>query len=236
MFRRKLFTIPFYTASASAICTATAGTYYYQTSLKKVDEPSSVPSWSLLQTLKSPSGDGDQIYRDCFSIRVPKSQLSLPTSPADQEALLVKYVGAFYTSPVFKLERFLINLFSKSSPETQPETDQDILSKEFQLGDTVASNSYTVTTRDPNQMELKFSLQKGVIDGSSWLAIEEPQAHEGAYTFWFGTAIYPADKELPDFDSRFKSNNMEVRFHKIYSRVLIDMAVKKLVSMYPTNS
>ncbi|ORY00779.1 hypothetical protein K493DRAFT_390705 [Basidiobolus meristosporus CBS 931.73] len=235
MFRRKLFTIPLYGASAIGLGAVSAGMYYNQSALKKVNEFSGVPSWSSLHSLKGPLNNKtaeEQIYLDSFSIQVPQSQLSTPHSTADQDRLLSNYARAFYTSPVFKFERFLLGLF-KGSSQTPPETDKDILSKKFQVGDVVAVETYQVSKRDSNQIEFKFSLQKDVIDGSSWLAVQEPETEGGAYTFWFGTAIYPANKELADFESRFKSDNLEARFHKLYSRVLIDMAVKKLASMYP---
>ncbi|ORX96183.1 hypothetical protein K493DRAFT_407314 [Basidiobolus meristosporus CBS 931.73] len=233
MFRRKLFTIPLYAASAVGVGAVSAGVYYHQSALKKVEEFPGVPSWSSLRSLKGPLNSKtaeEQIYLDSFSIQVPQSQLSIPRSAADRDALLNSYARAFYTSPVFKLERLLLGWF-KSSTQTPPETDKDILAKKFQVGDVVAVETYTVVKRDSNQVEFKFSLQKDVIDGTSWLAVQEPETEDGAYTFWFGTAIYPAAEELAEFESRFKSDNFEARFHKLYSRVLIDMAVKKLASI-----
>ncbi|ORX95531.1 hypothetical protein K493DRAFT_407582 [Basidiobolus meristosporus CBS 931.73] len=165
-------------------------------------------------------------------LQIPASQLSLPDG-TDPDALLVHYARAFYTSPIFKLERLILRLsppaFLRSSVHRiNHDTDQEILTKSFQIGDTVASNVFTVADRDSKQLELHFTLDDGKVLGASWLAAEGPkpvggidgnvQAHgedeqKKYYTFWFGSTLAPAE------DSSLRKTTGSR--HKMYNGVIV---------------
>ncbi|KAK9764815.1 hypothetical protein K7432_007377 [Basidiobolus ranarum] len=265
MAHQRLLSTPLYAVSAISVGTVSAIAYFYQRALNRVHSTTHRPDWSFLNYVKTEtenltSQEQSNFYRDSFKIRVPRSQLALPPLQADSDTLLLRYARAFYTSPLFKLERLILRLTSARgfrAPGQQVndnivETDQDILAREFQVGDTVASEVFTVTGREWNQIGLRFTLSHGKILGTSWLAVAGPETivkeldgetslvksdEEEYYTFWFGTVLVPAGTtSAASLGSKFSSNSLTIQLHKLYSRMLLDMAVRNLAWMQQKQS
>ncbi|ORX97635.1 hypothetical protein K493DRAFT_300356 [Basidiobolus meristosporus CBS 931.73] len=164
----RLLLTPLFTVSTASVGTLSAIAYFYGRALGRIHSLASGPNWSLINTSKrfqapdSAPQNHPQYYRDTFQLRMPASRLSI-TKGLDPDSLLVHYARAFYTSPIFKLERLILRfsppsfLRSSVSPGNHG-TDQTILKKSFQIGDTVAFNVFTVANRDSKQLELHFTL------------------------------------------------------------------------------
>lgn len=148
-----------------------------------------------------------QAYTDCFVTELPRA------------AGLAEYVEAFYTTPLFKLERALLGLFAR-----RPATD----AQARQLGQGVVSrfSAWSVEARDADQILLcDFS-------GStrSWLMCEPAgDAARPATRLYFGSAVVPrrgsAEAGKPAFGFAFHALQ---RFHLAYSRALLRAAQARL--------
>ena len=141
-------------------------------------------------------------YTDCFTATVP--------GRVTQAA----YVEAFYTTPLFKLERLVLAVLV-----ARPSTDAQ--ARSLAAGETETFAAWTVEAREPDQVLLCDFL------GStrSWLMSAADPASETT-TFWFGSAIVPrkgAARPGPGFRAL-------VPFHRLYARALLRAAVRGLKS------
>ncbi|MDI4633539.1 hypothetical protein J7U46_10815 [Pelomonas sp. V22] len=143
-------------------------------------------------------------YTDCYA-----TEMALPISHAD-------FVEAFYTTPLFKLERLILALLLG-----RPASDAQ--ARELAKGRLDRFAAWTVEGRAENQL-LLCDFQSRT---RSWLMVEA--AADGRSTrLFFGSAV------VPKLDRRSGERRMGAAFvallgfHKLYSRLLLRAAVARL--------
>jgi hypothetical protein len=145
-------------------------------------------------------------YTDCYTV-----ELAWPVTQPE-------YVEAFYTSAVFKVERWLIARFL-SRPST------DIEARELGAGISSTFAAWSVEQRSPAQLLVAAGRTR------SWL-MAVPAQRSGHLTarLYFGTAVLPGGN--PDSGGsrmpwQFKAL---LGFHRVYSRILLAAACRKLAA------
>ena len=167
---------------------------------------------AAIRTCELPDGallsrySGSGAYADCYV-----AEIAGAVSHAE-------YVEAFYTSPVFKLERFILRLLV-----FRPSTDAQ--ARQLARGELDAFAAWSVEGRAPNQLLLcDFT-------GStrSWLMVAGAGSGESASTrLFFGSAVVPARSSTSgrrNFGLLFRAL---LGFHKLYSRTLLGAAQWRL--------
>jgi len=143
-------------------------------------------------------------YADCYCASVP-----MTITHSD-------FVFAFYTSWVFKLERWILRL-----AVNRPSSDED--ARQLALGVDVDFAAWSIEARAERQL-LMCDLSGRT---RSWLMTMSSE--EGSNTvLYFGSAVVPR----PDGNSGKRGLGMALRlllgFHKLYSRVLLAAAISRL--------
>lgn len=168
-----------------------------------ITEP--LPEKALLARYKPE--DSSQGYTDCFAVAL------------NQNIELSDYIEAFYTSPVFKLERTILRLVGKSSTNAQ--------AKELAQGNRASFAAWRVEDRTPEQILLCDFMGKT----RSWLMTETDPTTQQA-TLYFGSAVvFPAQTSNQRSNSVKKPLGFSLmsRLHVIYSKVLLNAAYRKLI-------
>lgn len=146
-------------------------------------------------------------FTDCYYIDIPR-----PVS-------LQEYILAFYTTPIFKIERLILALFARTPAN---ENDAVELSKDN-------SNRFSIWT-----VESRLAEQILLCDFSnktrSWLMLVPLKGNEQNYTrLYFGSVVIPSGVSKngkPSFGILF---HLLGGFHQIYSRVLLKSAIAHLL-------
>jgi hypothetical protein len=138
------------------------------------------------------SGD----YTDCYSIRLPQP-VSLPA-----------FMHAFYTTPVFRLERWILAALLKL-----PSTDEEAAA--VAQGRATRFAAWTVEAREADQAILAAGRTR------SWFMVAA-DSPGGPTRLYFGSAIVRA--EPGKLGSQFSALLL---FHKVYSRVLLRVAARR---------
>ena len=152
--------------------------------------PCPLPDGSLLGRYQA-----DGSYADCYAALVSGT------------VTLERYIAAFYNSPAFRLERWLLGAVLGRGADAG---DVDRLAR----GVTTRFAAWSVEGRDQDQILLCDFQGKT----RSWLKVEP--AGEGTRLL-FGSAVVPAQTWL----DRVLFNAL-LGFHRIYSRVLLASAAK----------
>ncbi len=169
-------------------------------------KPGPVPESCLLKTYRGgakPEAWGR--YCDYFSVRIERA------------VTLQEFIYAFYTTPVFKLERFLIRVFAKL-----PSTDEQ--ARQLAAGSLARFAAWTVAERTESQLLLADIREQT----RSWLAVSVVNTGGAAQTllqFGSGIASRPSDSGESSIGSGFK---WLLRFHLLYSKVLLRSAKRRL--------
>jgi hypothetical protein len=138
-------------------------------------------------------------YADCFFANL------------DHAVSLPEFVTAFYTTQTFRLERWLLARLLG-----MPSTDEDARALAQGRADTFAA--WRVEARESDQILLAAGRTR------SWLRVEPAPGPSGpATTLFFGSAVVP--RRHGGLGWQFQGL---LGFHKLYSRVLIGAAVRKL--------
>ncbi|WP_422010977.1 hypothetical protein [Roseateles sp.] len=156
-----------------------------------------VPPTSLLGRLAAERNS----FADAYRLMLPRS------------VSLAEFVEAFYTTRLFKLERWLI------ARTGRPSTDADI--RALAQGEDRRMAAWTVEAREGDEMLMHED--SGVT--RSWFKAE---AGEGGTTLWFGSAFMPRRREeggQPRFGWLFHAL---LGFHRAYSRALLGAAARRL--------
>jgi hypothetical protein len=163
-----------------------------------------LPPQALLRRYSGKDG-----YTDCYFLDVPGA-----VTQAD-------YIAAFYTTWVFKLERALLSWFA-SRPST------DVQAHELAHAQRTSFAAWTVESREDDQLLLCDFLG----NTRSWLMTVP--ASEGVSTrLFFGSAVVArVDRRTGDRKMGFTFRAL-LGFHKIYSRVLLAAAARRLRSLAP---
>jgi hypothetical protein len=130
-----------------------------------------------------------------------------------------EYVEAFYTTPVFKLERLLLR-WLVSKPST------DVQARQLALGTLSAFAAWNVERRAADQVLLSDFTGRT----KSWLMVVavENSGAQLSTRLYFGSAVIPVIHKKsgrPTLGFTFRSL---LGFHKIYSRVLLHAARLRL--------
>jgi hypothetical protein len=129
-------------------------------------------------------------YKDAFDIPKPQTK---------ENNELEHYIRAFYTSPLFKLERFIISLTGNHV------TDDYINNLRFKVGDKLIL--WEVIGRKDN--EVLFRWKYGSANGLTWLSVKDNKLQ-------FGSGV------------GHDVNLVAAMAHRLYSRLLIYSASKNL--------
>ncbi len=160
--------------------------------------PTELPEATLLAQLRSQG-----CYADCFSLAVPFA--------VTQAA----FVEAFYTTPLFKSERLLLQLLAGARS-----TDSQALA--LAHGTITSFAVWSVTQRTDNELLLTDKTGRT----SSWLMVGPEATHDRPSTrLFFGSSIKPKRNprpgEAPKFSGLFQAL---LGLHNLYSRKLLEAA------------
>ena len=144
-------------------------------------------------------------YTDCYAIEMP---------------LLVtqdQFVEAFYTSSIFKVERWLLAKFL-----SRPSTDAE--ARRLAIGALSTFAVWSVERREPDQILLAAGRTR------SWLMVSPVQATGTGTKLYFGSAVVPnraSGSEASGMGWQFRAL---LGFHRAYSRALLASARRKLAT------
>lgn len=151
--------------------------------------------------LKAYAGSG--AYTDCYAVVLPRVITQ------------VEYVEAFYTTPVFKVERWLIAKFL-SRPST------DVQAQQLAQGGLNSFAAWSVEQRTSNELVLSAGRTR------SWLMASHAPGL-GSTKLYFGSAVVPrrgaAATARSGMGWQFKAM---LGFHRLYSRILLGAACRRL--------
>ena len=164
--------------------------------------PGQLPANALLASYQQQG-----VYTDCFCVDVPRA-----VSQAE-------FVEAFYTTRLFKVERFIL-----SALVSKPSTDQQ--ARQLAAGDTQAFAAWSVEGRSANQLLLCDFLGRT----RSWLmSAADAGSNPGGTRLYFGSAFLPK----VDRSSGRTTYGVEFHalkgFHRFYSRALLRAAQSRLL-------
>ena len=166
-------------------------------------DPSPLPAGALLDTYVLAGA-----YTDCFT-----TELSRLVSHA-------QFVEAFYTTAVFKLERWLLGTFM-----ARPSTDKQ--AQELASGSSGVFAAWSVEKRAPNQVLLAAGRTR------SWLMTAPlPGEASGSTRLYFGSAVVPR-RGTAKLGWQFTAL---LGFHKLYSRVLLWAAQSRLAKVHAASA
>lgn len=128
------------------------------------------------------------------------------------------YVEAFYTTPIFKVERFILRwLASRHSTDLQ--------ARELASGKRDQFAAWTVESRAADQLLMCDYLGRT----RSWLmCAESPQAGARCTRLYFGSAVVPHHVSASGQGRLNWLFRSLMGFHRLYSRTLLRAAVSRL--------
>ncbi|MBI4985926.1 MAG: hypothetical protein HZC24_11480 [Rhodocyclales bacterium] len=148
----------------------------------------------------------DGAYTDCYYMDMPRA------------VSMAEYIGAFYTSPLFKIERHILALFAG-----KPSSDSG--AKELALGQAERFAAWSVEGRAANQLLLCDFLGRT----RSWLmAVPLAQAPSDATRLYFGSAVVPNSRTASGKASFGFAFHALFGFHRLYTRALMRAARSQL--------
>ena len=140
-------------------------------------------------------------YTDCYAVVLPRVVTQS------------EFVEAFYTTAVFKLERWLIARFlSRPSTDTQ--------ARRLAQGGLGTFATWSVEQREPDQLVLAAGRTRSWLMASANLGSGLPGT-----TLYFGSAIVLRRDGSGAMGWQFRAL---LGFHKLYSRVLLSAAGRRL--------
>jgi hypothetical protein len=159
--------------------------------------PCELPPGALLQRYRAAG-----TYWDCYCIDISRT------------VSLAEYVQAFYTTPLFKLERLILKWLV-----SRPSTDEQ--ARLLGVGSLAAFAAWTVEARDANQLLLCDLFGRT----RSWLLVTPVASGDGKSSrLYFGSAVTPRLDRRTGRMTRGSSYNALLGFHKLYSRLLLTAA------------
>ena len=146
-------------------------------------------------------------YTDCWSVEL------------DRRVTHAEYVEAFYTTWVFRLERWIL-AFGVSRPST------DDQARGLAHGHVDAFAAWTVEARAPDQLLMCDYVGRT----RSWLMVSDGDA-PGRVRLWFGSAVVAVAVDDRQTGERRLGATYEalLGFHKLYSRILLRAARARLI-------
>jgi len=140
---------------------------------------------------------------------------------ADRAVSLAEYVEAFYTTPLFRLERTILRFVA-----SRRSSDADV--RRLARGDADSFAAWTVEGRATDQLLLADFTGRT----KSWLCVV-PMAGAGAQgtRLYFGSAVVPKRGDGTESGGLGFVFTSLLGFHKLYSRALLGAARSRLASM-----
>lgn len=168
-------------------------------------QPCEVPLNSLLRQYKDKPG-----FADCYVAQVP----GLVTQQA--------FIEAFYTSPLFKVERTILEYLA-----SRPATDAD--AKALAGGTAARFSAWGIEAQSSSELLLADFTGRT----RSWLmAAPATGADQQARTLlYFGSAVVPHSSHGSQTQSMGWLFYALMGFHRLYSRLLLSAASKRLRSL-----
>lgn len=165
-----------------------------------------VPASSLLRVYRDgPDPVAWDEFSDCFVVTI------------DGQVSLSEFVFAFYTSPVFKLERLILRLVKL------PSTDED--ARQLAEGERDTFAAWQVVQRTETQLLLCDVFGRT----RSWLAVTSPpMGGESCTVLQFGSGIAAGINVATGRRKKSLGFRLLGRFHTVYSRVLLSAAKGRL--------
>lgn len=160
--------------------------------------PCDLPAGALLRRY---AGRG---YTDCWTIEL------------DRRVTHAEYVEAFYTTSIFRLERWIL-AFGVSRPSS------DDQARSLARGEIDAFAAWTVEARAPDQLLMCDYLGRT----RSWLMMSDGDA-PGRVRLWFGSAVVAVDDARTGERRLGSMYDALLGFHKLYSRILLGAARARL--------
>lgn len=150
-------------------------------------------------------------YTDCYTTEIPR-RITFP-----------EYIFAFYTTPLFKLERFILK-WAVSKPST------DLHARQLAQGGISEFAAWHVENRGDDEI-LMCDFQGRT---RSWLMVADLDTGEGPRSrLYFGSAVVP----IRDLRTGMTSLGFVYRallgFHRVYSVLLLASAASRLSSPPP---
>ena len=161
-------------------------------------QPCALPAGALLHSYAQSGA-----YTDCYTVVL------------DRTVTQGEFVEAFYTTSVFKIERWLLATFL-SRPST------DIEAGRLATGALSHFAAWSVEQRDANQILLAAGQTR------SWLMASSGQSEGTATRLYFGSAVVPSRSDSTGTARMGWQFRGLLGFHKAYSRVLLSAASRKL--------
>ena len=164
--------------------------------------PCEVPLNSLLRGYKDGNG-----YADCYVVEVP--------GPVTQE----DYIQAFYTSPLFKIERTLLKYLA-----SKPATDND--AKELAVGKATKFSAWRIEEQSTSELLLADFTGRT----RSWLMATPitGSAITPRTLLYFGSAVVPRkSKDIQNPSMGWVFHTL-LSFHRLYSRLLLSAASQRV--------
>jgi hypothetical protein len=129
-----------------------------------------------------------------------------------------EYVSAFYTTPLFKVERHILALIAgKNSTDTN--------AKELALGQTSNFAAWSVEDRASNQLLLCDFLGRT----RSWLMVKPAETATSTSTrLYFGSAVVPKSRSSTGKAAFGFAFHALYGFHHLYTKALMRSALSKL--------
>ncbi len=143
-------------------------------------------------------------YTDCYTMEIARP------------ASLAEYIVAFYTTAVFKLERLLLAWFV-----ARPSTDAEV--QALASGQLKSFAAWDVEAREPSQILLTDYQGRT----RSWL-MSTPSPDGQTTKLFFGSAVVPVEDRRTGQNRMGSTFRALLGFHKLYSRVLLHSAVRRL--------
>lgn len=165
--------------------------------MKPVDTPP--PPASLLAGLAGAHG----AFADAYTLHLPAA------------VSLADFVEAFYTTPLFKLERAILAVVGR------PSSDAD--ARAVACGDGRRFAAWTVQVRRSDELLMRDD--SGAT--RSWFKVE---AGGGGTTLWFGSAVMPRRRGPHGEASMSWVFHMLLGFHRWYSRALLSAAARRMLN------
>lgn len=156
----------------------------------------------------------NKIYNcDTFCLTIPT--YDIPYKKLDNINIITTcYAQAFFSSSIFRLEWFILHLLKNVSLEFN---ENNIKKNNFLPGDEIVPGVFKVKNRTSEEILNDWNLFNNKISGQNWLSVNI-NLNEQKVNFLLGSTIYGNNH----------SRIMAI-FHKIYSRILLNMAVNKLL-------
>lgn len=150
---------------------------------------------------------GGGAYTDCYVTEVAR------------QVTHAEYVAAFYTTPVFKLERLILAWLV-----ARPSTGAQVQALASGALDSFAA--WSVEARADNQLLLSDFRGRT----RSWLMVDKVEIHGAPGTrLYFGSAVVPVIDRKSGQSTLGFSFRALLGFHKLYSRMLLRAASRRLM-------